>query len=285
METIKKVEIENELKNLQQKGWLTEIDNIINEFPENIEFTSPKAEDVFNAFKIGENGNIIEPEEVKVLIIGQDPYPEVERAHGLAFSFKENKEPNDSLLNIFKAIQAYKNKTNFNNLTINQINEIKGTKKNNYNDRWNTNLETWAKNNKILLLNTALTFESEDNPHFKYWKNFTKTIISKILTDNNNLVVFLWGVPAQQIFYNCTQDKLSLYLTPEELIKMQNNRLINKEKEIGYINNVKIFMTSHPCHKSAWRGFKQNAPKHFAACDEIFEKKRLKPIWKDFPEK
>ena len=117
--------------------------------------TSPKKEDIFKAF------SLFNPSETRVLILGQDPYPDNDkyrvlhygkRAHGLAFSFKNGQEPaEDSLLNIFKAIDIYKNEEaeNFSDIYA-----------------WNTNLEIWARNNKILLLNTALTYCDKMNIYF-----------------------------------------------------------------------------------------------------------------------
>ena len=104
-------ELEKNLSELESKNWLKDFDE--NNFIDNVcklEFTSPNKNDVFNAFKL------FKPSETKILILGQDPYPSKNdnegRAHGLAFSFGPNskkKEADDSLLNIFKAIQKYNN--------------------------------------------------------------------------------------------------------------------------------------------------------------------------------
>lgn len=115
-----------------------------------------KIKTIFNAF------TLFKPEDTRILILGQDPYPNAERAHGLAFSFGDNKIPaDDSLLNIFKAIKAYKENKTFD--TVN-VEEIKGNIKKKI-QPWNTNLKTWAGNNGILLLNTALTYK-ENEKHF-----------------------------------------------------------------------------------------------------------------------
>ena len=87
------------------KGWFSEIE--INELiTDDIKMcikncVSPYKDDIFNAFKG------LKPEDVKVLIIGQDPYPEIGRADGLAFSFGNGDKPKDSLGNIFADSSAY----------------------------------------------------------------------------------------------------------------------------------------------------------------------------------
>ena len=63
--------------------------------------TSPKPTDIFNAFKL------FPIEETKVLILGQDPYPEPDKAHGLAFSVKNEKKRAASLTKIFKYMPGY----------------------------------------------------------------------------------------------------------------------------------------------------------------------------------
>lgn len=236
---------------------------------------------IFKAF------SLFKPSETRVLILGQDPYPEKEKAHGLAFSFKKNQEPDDSLLNIFKAIEKYKKE---NNIKITK--PIK---------EWNTNLETWAENNKILLLNTALTFESKGNPHFKYWNDFIKNII-KILVQtkldnncNNKLAIFLWGEKAQKIFFKSFNETDNNYeidfqkvqnpINDVEPITINKKFYTNKPVIQGKItigNNFEIYLTYHPSnrYKKGKEQFLNDAPVHFKACDEFLEK----PIFKDFSE-
>lgn len=197
--------------------------------------------------------------ETRVLIIGQDPYPDVNRAHGLAFSFADNKKPaDDSLLNIFKAIQAY------------------NTEKEDI-ANWNTNLEKWAKENKVLLLNTALTYEKTHDiekkeikkaqnklytKHKNIWKPLFNEII-KNLVNNNKICVFLWGQKAQKAYNNAI-------------------------KNVNVNENVKVYKTSHPSNngQAVKKGFSDDAPNHFKACDKFLgaNPQTGKYIWKDFPE-
>jgi len=135
------------------------------------QFVTPKKNDIFNAFKYTDF------EKVKVLILGQDPYPNPNHAHGLAFSSKAEICP-ASLKNIFKVIN--KNfETNF---------EFK---------TWE--LSFWAQQG-VFLLNTALTFydEKSQNKNLKLWKPFIDLVLDKLASRNNALVVMLWGNKAQE---------------------------------------------------------------------------------------
>lgn len=126
----------------------------------------PKAEDIFNAFKYTPYEN------VKVVIIGQDPYHEVGQAHGLAFSVLDGVSFPPSLRNIFIEIK--------NELGI----EIPK----------NGNLTKWAKEG-VLLLNTTLTVrEGIANSHANHgWENFTDEVIKKLVERDDMIIFVLWG--------------------------------------------------------------------------------------------
>ena len=260
-----------------------------------LNFTSPKAEDVFNAFKIGENENIIKPEEVNVLIIGQDPYPSKgknkERAHGFAFSFGNNAKPADSLKNIFIAIYAYINKMGFNEV---DVKNIIGNKKEKI-EPWKTNLKIWASNNKVLLLNTALTYKEDKNgknqkrEYQTKWHDFVKNIITNLLTSSSNkLVVFLWGKDAQALFLECV-NSFGINICDHNLTNEIINNKDVKQKTKKISRKLLCLSTGHPTpnydnvHKY---GFSEDAPDHFAACDKFLEDENGQKlnIWKDFPE-
>ena len=260
-------DIENEINKLRDNKWLPngfEISEDIKECIANC--TSPDKKDIFKAF------TIFKPEETRILILGQDPYPNAEKAQGLAFSHDKWKKIDASLANIFKAIKDYQLKNDNN---INK--EIK----------WETDLTTWASNNGVLLLNTSLTYKQKKlfSQHKNAWKPFFDTIINKVLElENKKLAIFLWGVPAQQSFYKSIKghqfkEKFLNQLDNNEKSNIEEEKLVNKNKpiEIGYI---RIFITSHPSPQGVYRGFKDNAPNHFKACDEFLEDK----VWLDFPE-
>lgn len=109
-------------------------------------------------------------EKVKVVILGQDPYPNINNAHGLAFSNKTGKIP-ASLKNIFK-----------------EIKRDTGIENN------NGNLTAWAKEG-ILLLNTTLTYSEKNNlkKRFQFWEEIVDDIINKLISRNKPLVIMLWG--------------------------------------------------------------------------------------------
>lgn len=164
-----KFSISKSWDNILGEAGLKLAQNIFNEATK--KFLTPKKEDIFNAFKYTNF------EDVKVLILGQDPYPNPEHAHGLAFSSRADKCP-ASLKNIFKVIN--KNfETDF---------EFKS---------WE--LTPWAKQG-VFLLNTALTFydEKTQNKNLKLWKPFIDLILEKLSQREKPLFVMLWGNKAQE---------------------------------------------------------------------------------------
>ena len=115
--------------------------------------------------------------EVKVVIIGQDPYHNKGQAHGLSFSDPPGVGKPPSLLNIFKELQ--------NDLGI-EISE-------------NGNLEKWATQG-VLLLNASLTVrQNEPGSHAQIgWLQFTDKVIKKISDEKEGVIFLLWGKFAQE---------------------------------------------------------------------------------------
>lgn len=131
----------------------------------------PPADDIFNAL------HLTPLSEVKVVILGQDPYHNDHQAHGLSFSVLPNVEAPPSLQNIYKELESdlgcYIPNNGF--------------------------LEKWAKQG-VLLLNTVLTVRAH-NPashQNKGWENFTDAIISAVNAKNSPVVYMLWGSPARK---------------------------------------------------------------------------------------
>lgn len=116
-------------------------------------------------------------QEVKVVIIGQDPYHGEEQAHGLAFSVNEGIALPPSLKNIFKELKSDL--------------DIPLPK--------NGNLTKWAKQG-VLLLNTALTVRkgAAGSHQNQGWEKFTDSIIQTISKNKSNVVFLLWGKKAQE---------------------------------------------------------------------------------------
>lgn len=116
-------------------------------------------------------------DDVKVVIIGQDPYHGPNQAHGLCFSVKEGVKPPPSLVNVYKELVS--------DLGI----EFPKT----------GYLEKWAKQG-VLLLNAVLSVEDgKPQSHGNIeWQRFTDKIISELNNRKENLVFLLWGSHAQK---------------------------------------------------------------------------------------
>ena len=130
----------------------------------------PAENEVYTALKL------TPPENIKAVILGQDPYINPGEAHGLAFSVKSGVKPPPSLHNIFKEIAA----------------DIGGSVKP------DGNLEIWGKQG-VLLLNSVLTVEAgKSNSHAKQgWERFTDFIIKYLGTRETPAVFMMWGKNAQ----------------------------------------------------------------------------------------
>lgn len=131
----------------------------------------PSMYDIFNALKLADF------DDVKAVILGQDPYHNVNQAMGLCFSVPKGIDLPPSLVNIFKEISAETGK------------EM---------PRDSGDLTGWAKQG-VLLLNTVLTVrEHSANSHKgKGWEEFTDGIIKKISDGKENVVFLLWGANAR----------------------------------------------------------------------------------------
>lgn len=131
----------------------------------------PPSDDIFNAF------HLTPLHEVKVVILGQDPYHNVGQAHGLCFSVKPDVDIPPSLVNIFQ-----------------ELHDDLGCEIPN-----NGYLVKWAKQG-VLMLNTVLTVRAHQaNSHRGIgWEEFTDAAI-RILNEQDRPIVFiLWGAPAQR---------------------------------------------------------------------------------------
>ncbi len=126
----------------------------------------PKAKDIFAAF------DFCSLSDLKVVIIGQDPYHGPNQANGLCFSVKDAIKHPPSLVNIFKEISS----------DLNQEYPQSG------------NLEKWAKQG-VLLLNATLTVRAHEagSHQKKGWETFTDVVIKQISEEKENIIFLLWG--------------------------------------------------------------------------------------------
>jgi len=153
------------------KDYMQSLDAFLSEETDSGKAIFPTTELWFNAL------NSTPLDKLKVVILGQDPYPTPGHAHGLCFSVKREVHPiPKSLINIYKELNS--------DLGVNNK---------------HGNLQNWA-NQGILLLNSVLTVESgKPNSHQnKGWEVFTDKIISIINELDRPVVFVLWGSYAQK---------------------------------------------------------------------------------------
>ncbi len=189
-------------------------------------FSTPKKDDVFNAFKLTEF------EDVKVLILGQDPYPNPEHAHGLAFSSRAEKCP-ASLKNIFKVIN-------------------KNYDKDFVFDKWE--LTSWAEQG-VFLLNTALTFydEKHQNKILKLWKPFIDLVLEKLANKKEPLVVMLWGNKAIERALSTFENRENvLILTASHPSPLGANKGDNAFMNCNHFKNCNEFLKGNNLNEIDW---------------------------------
>ena len=143
----------------------------------------PNPDDIFNAF------HLTPLKDVKVVILGQDPYHNDGQAHGLCFSVKPDVEVPPSLVNIYQ-----------------ELHDDLGCRIPN-----NGYLVKWAKQG-VLMLNTVLTVRAHQaNSHRCIgWEQFTDAVIRSVSAQDRSIVFLLWGRPAQM--------KKSMLNNPKHLI-------------------------------------------------------------------
>lgn len=130
----------------------------------------PYPELIFNSF------NLCSLENIKVVIIGQDPYfrmeQDIPQAMGLSFSVPEGLKIPSSLQNIYKNL-----------IKFGHIDSMPN----------HGNLEKWAKQGCLMLNATLTVIEGKKNIHAKYWGRFTNRLIKYVSIEIDNCVFVLWG--------------------------------------------------------------------------------------------
>ncbi len=173
---------ENLLQKETSKNYFKQLELFIeNEYKSHTVY--PSQDEIFTALELTSY------EDVKVVVIGQDPYHQNGQAHGLSFSVKDGCKPPPSLRNIYKEI------SNSMNVTMPQRGD----------------LTLWAKQG-VLLINSVLTVrDSEPNSHKgKGWEQFTDSIIELLNERQTPIVFMLWG--------NDAKKKIELVTNPKHLI-------------------------------------------------------------------
>ena len=167
----------------------------------------PATENLFAAL------DLVDIENVKVVILGQDPYHGEGQAHGLSFSVNDGIKHPPSLRNIFTELKSDLNK---------DVPE-------------SGNLLKWT-NQGVLLLNTVLTVEKEKagSHQNQGWETFTDRIISVISENRDHVVFILWGANAQ---------KKSALINPDK-------HLILKSAHPSPLSSYRGFFGSKPFSKA-----------------------------------
>jgi uracil-DNA glycosylase len=181
-----------------EEGWKSQLINEFDKpyFKELVQFVKeeyrsktiyPPAKLIFNAFNSTPFNN------VKVVIVGQDPYHQPHQAHGLCFSVNDGIKIPPSLVNIYKEI----------NFDLGTPIATSG------------NLERWAKQG-VLLLNATLTVSAglAGSHQGKGWEQFTDRVIESLSRNGNNLVFMLWGSYAQKKGASIDQTKHLVLTSP-----------------------------------------------------------------------
>jgi uracil-DNA glycosylase len=151
------------------KPYFTQLKSFLVE-EKNLYTIYPKGNEIFAAF------NLTPFQNVRVVILGQDPYHGPGQAHGLSFSVPVGVPAPPSLVNIFK-----------------EINSSLG-----FPIPRSGNLESWAKQG-VLLINATLTVRANQagSHQKKGWETFTDSVIGKLSEQRENIVFLLWGAYAQ----------------------------------------------------------------------------------------
>jgi uracil-DNA glycosylase len=165
----------------QTKPYFIKLNQELTQQRANGDVIFPVEDDVFNAFCYQDI------KDIKVVILGQDPYHGENQAHGLAFSVQSGIKVPPSLVNIYKELI-----TEFNNFT-------KPT---------HGCLTPWAEQG-VLLLNTVLTVkQAQAHSHAKLgWETFTDVVIKTINQESPGCVFLLWGAHAQKKGKNINAEK------------------------------------------------------------------------------
>lgn len=177
---------QNIINQERNKPYFDNLSKTIQNQRDNNEHIYPNTDDVFNAF------SYTDLTDVKVVILGQDPYHGANeqgtpQAHGLAFSVPHGFKVPPSLVNIYKEL----------------VTDIDG-----FTTPSHGNLTAWAKQG-VLLLNTVLTVKkSNAHSHAKLgWELFTDHIIEELNKKNAGCVFMLWGSHAQKKGKNIDHSK------------------------------------------------------------------------------
>lgn len=179
--------------------------------------------------------SLVPPEQTKVVILGQDPYPTKGKAHGLSFSVMKPHKPPASLRNIFRELER----------------SIPG---------WSTpdggDLRTWARQG-VLLLNTILTVRAgAPLSHSKLgWEEFSQAVIRHVQSKSKFVIFVLWGGNAKRIAIPWIDQDAHTILGWSHPSPLSENRLPPEKRFVGnnHFVEANAALISRGCPPIDWR--------------------------------
>ncbi len=191
----------------------------LNDFVKGQSVIIPKQVQIFNVF------NYMAPSEVRCVLYGEDPYPRLSSACGVAFWDKEinswyDKTNGNSLKNMLKALLVAENLANYKT----KIAECRNIAAANGIKTPSELFEYWLEQG-VLLINTALTFSDQESKaaHFNFWQPFHKALI-RALNSHSKPYYVLWGKKAQ----NWENEILNSNNNPARVIKQGHPTFIHQ---------------------------------------------------------
>jgi len=210
---------------------LSELDVLVTSLYKGSPSVLPHRADVFRAF------HLTKLKDVRVMILGQDPYPKREqKAQGLAFSVPEGVPVPRSLNNIFRNLEA---------------DDAIAFRRPKAGGQAVGDLTNWAKEG-VLLLNTALTVEEgRAGSHKRHWKKFANLVLKSVIEEHEHVAFLLWGNPA----IKCAEDA---EISAHPHMRMQSahprgGRSNQKRfKDVLHFSEADDFLATHGRGKVAW---------------------------------
>ncbi|XP_069139333.1 uracil-DNA glycosylase-like [Argopecten irradians] len=206
------------------------------------------------------------PESVKVVILGQDPYPGKDQAHGLCFSVPKGVKPPPSLEKIYEELKE----------------DIEGFK-----HPGHGTLIGWAEQG-VLLLNSCLTVRQHQTTNLhkdKGWEKFTDAVISYLNKNTKELVFILWGSYAKEKgdCIETGEGGMETFKVVFLVILTITNYHMTNNVEKHY-----VLECDHPSPRALLSPSKENTPfkgcQHFSKCNTYLTEKGKTPIdWKRLP--
>ena len=229
----------------------------------------PPAGDIYNALRLTDY------DDVKVVILGQDPYHEPGQAHGLAFSVPEGTSMPPSLVNILKELESDLGISYDPAAAARAGGQEEGTSSQDDNDALNDGfkgiLDPWARQG-VLLLNTVLTVRAHRAASHRGhgWEQFTDKVIELLASRERPMAFVLWGAHAQA--------KKQLILDAQAGTDPAGSKEGNAAAA-GTPRRHLIIEAPHPSPLSAYRGFFGGC--YFSRCNYFLEDNGMEPVdWK-----